>query len=42
MKKLLYLITLVMIYLRSRGNILSAIAYDNNGFEMSSQEIQPT
>ena len=41
MKKLLYLITLVTsISFAQEGISYQAIAYDNNGFEMSSQEIQ--
>ena len=41
MKKLLYLITLVtMVSFAQEGISYQAIAYDNNGFEMSSQEIQ--
>ena len=41
MKKLLYLITLLTsISFAQEGISYQAIAYDNNGFEMSSQEIQ--
>ena len=41
MKKLLYLITLVTsVSFAQEGISYQAIAYDNNGFEMSSQEIQ--
>ena len=41
MKKLLYLITLVTtVSLAQEGISYQAIAYDNNGFEMSNQEIQ--
>jgi hypothetical protein len=41
MKKLLYLITLVTsISFAQEGISYQAIAYDNNGFEMSNQEIQ--
>ena len=41
MKKLLYLITLVTsISFAQEGISYQAIAHDNNGFEMSSQEIQ--
>ena len=41
MKKLLYLIILVTsISFAQEGISYQAIAYDNNGFEMSSQEIQ--
>ena len=41
MKKLLYLITLVTtISFAQEGISYQAIAYDNNGLEMSSQEIQ--
>ena len=41
MKKLLYIITLVTtVSFAQEGISYQAIAYDNNGFEMSSQEIQ--
>ena len=41
MKRLLYLITLVTtVSFAQEGISYQAIAYDNNGFEMSSQEIQ--
>ena len=41
MKKLLYLITLVTtVSFAQEGISYQAIAYDNNGFEMSNQEIQ--
>jgi hypothetical protein len=41
MNKLLYLITLVTsVSFAQEGISYQAIAYDNNGFEMSSQEIQ--
>ena len=41
MKKLLYLITLLTtVSFAQEGISYQAIAYDNNGFEMSSQEIQ--
>ena len=41
MKKLLYLITFVTsVSFAQEGISYQAIAYDNNGFEMSSQEIQ--
>ena len=41
MKKLLYLIILVTtVSFAQEGISYQAIAYDNNGFEMSSQEIQ--
>jgi len=41
MKKLLYLITLVTtVSFAQEGISYQAIAYDNNGFEMSSQAIQ--
>ena len=41
MKKLLYLITLfTSVSFAQEGISYQAIAYDNNGFEMSSQEIQ--
>ena len=41
MKKLLYLITLVTtVSFAQEGISYQAIAYDNNGFEMASQEIQ--
>jgi hypothetical protein len=41
MKKLLYLITLLTtVSFAQEGISYQAIAYDNNGFEMSNQEIQ--
>ena len=41
MKKLLYLITLVTtVSFAQEGISYQAIAYDNNGFELSNQEIQ--
>ena len=41
MKKLLYLITLVTtVSFAQEGISYQAIAYDNNGFEMSNQEVQ--